>query len=154
MLSPGPGYQIYHIWAWIKEPTICWRHFQIHFWGNIFCILIQIAIKSVHGDSTNSQPVLVQMMAWHRTGDKQLSEPLLSLYSLSDNMSYHQISWGLEAPILDFFPTKLYFTSFIHSCIFWQCIINKVLGRITLFINNCTLFGQNFSYISTQISMP
>ena len=38
-----------------------------------------------------------------------------------------------------FCPTKLYFTSFIHSYTFWQCIINKVLGRITLFINNWTL---------------
>ena len=47
-----------------------------------------------------------------------------------------------------FFSTKLYFTSFIHSYTFWQYIINIVLGRITLCINNCTS-GQSFSHIWT-----
>ena len=42
-----------------------------------------------------------------------------------------------------FFSTKLYFTSFIHSYTFWQYIINIVLRRITLCINNCTS-GQSF----------
>ena len=42
-----------------------------------------------------------------------------------------------------FYSTKLCFTSFIHSYTFWQCIINKVIGRITLFIIICTS-GQTF----------
>ena len=46
------------------------------------------------------------------------------------------------------FSTKLYFTAFKHSYTFWQYIINKVLGRITLFINYCTS-GQSFAHIST-----
>ena len=140
MLSSGPGYQIYHIWAWIKEPTIFRRHFQIHFWEKHFLHFDSNCDKICPRWSANSQPLLVQMMAWHRTGDKPLSKPLLCLYSRSDNMPCRQISWSLEAARLDFSHK----TSFIHSCTFWQCIINKVLGRITLFINNCTLFGQIF----------
>ena len=36
--------------------------------------LIQILLKFVSMDPINNKPALLQMMAWHWTGDKQISE--------------------------------------------------------------------------------
>ena len=40
-------------------------------------ILIRISLKFVPNGPINSIPALVQIMAWHRPGDKPLSEPVL-----------------------------------------------------------------------------
>ena len=42
-----------------------------------FCILIKLSLKFVTKGSINNFPALVQLMAWHRTGDKPLSEPMI-----------------------------------------------------------------------------
>ena len=41
-------------------------------------ILINISVKVVPQVPINNVPSLVQIMAWHRTGDKPLSEPMLT----------------------------------------------------------------------------
>ena len=41
------------------------------------CILIKISLKFVPNGPINNIPVLVQIMAWRRPGDKPLSEPML-----------------------------------------------------------------------------
>ena len=41
-------------------------------------ISIKISLKFVHKGPINNCPPLVQMMAWHRPGDKPLSEPSFS----------------------------------------------------------------------------
>ena len=44
-----------------------------------FCIVIKISLKIVPKDPIYNNPVLVQIMAWHRTGDKPLlSDPMLA----------------------------------------------------------------------------
>ena len=50
------------------------QHFQIIFvmYGN-FCLLIQTALKVVSRDPITNNPAMVQIMAWHRSGDKPLS---------------------------------------------------------------------------------
>ena len=40
-------------------------------------ILIKISLKFVPKGSINNIPALVQIMAWHRPGDKPLSEPMM-----------------------------------------------------------------------------
>ena len=40
-------------------------------------IPIQIPLKYVPSSPIDNKPALVQVMAWHRTGDKPLSEPML-----------------------------------------------------------------------------
>ena len=40
-------------------------------------ISIKISLKFVPGGSINNIPALVQIMAWHRPGDKPLSEPMM-----------------------------------------------------------------------------
>ena len=61
-----------------------------HFAGNIFkyifvnekfCILINISLKFVPKGQVNNIPPLVQIMAWHRIGDKPLSEPMLTQFT-------------------------------------------------------------------------
>ena len=42
-----------------------------------FCILIQILLKFVPNGQIDNKVALVQVMAWHRPGDKPLPEPML-----------------------------------------------------------------------------
>ena len=46
-----------------------------------FCILIKISPKFVPKGLIDNNPALVQIMAWHRTGDKPLSEPMLTQFT-------------------------------------------------------------------------
>ena len=41
-------------------------------------ILFQNSLKLVPRSPIDSKPALVQVMAWHRTGDKPLSEPMMT----------------------------------------------------------------------------
>ena len=61
-----------------------------HFTDDIFkCILmneniwisIKISLEFVSKDPNDNIPALVQIMAWHRTGDKPLSEPMVALFT-------------------------------------------------------------------------
>ena len=45
--------------------------------GNLW-ISIKISLKFVPKDPINNIPALVQIMAWRRTGDKPLSEPMMA----------------------------------------------------------------------------
>ena len=41
-------------------------------------IPIQISLKFVFRSQINNKPALVQVMAWRRTGDKPLPEPMMT----------------------------------------------------------------------------
>ena len=51
------------------------RHFQIHFFNESHCISILISLMFV---ITDNKSALFQVMAWHRTDDKPLSEPMMT----------------------------------------------------------------------------
>ena len=58
------------------------RHFPDNIFKCIFLnesiwIAIEISLKFVPKGPINNIPALVQIMAWHRPGDKPLSEPML-----------------------------------------------------------------------------
>ena len=62
------------------------RHFADDIFKRIFLnenilILIQISLKFVPKGSINNIPALVQIMAWRRTGDKQISEPMMTQFN-------------------------------------------------------------------------
>ena len=42
-----------------------------------FCILLEISLKFVPKVSIDNNPALVQIMAWHRIGDKPLPEAMM-----------------------------------------------------------------------------
>ena len=44
-------------------------------------IAIQISLKHVPRNPIDNKPALVQVMAWRRTGDKPLSEPMMTQFS-------------------------------------------------------------------------
>ena len=43
-----------------------------------FCILFRISLKFVAKGPIDNNPALGKIMAWHRIGDKPLSEPMLT----------------------------------------------------------------------------
>ena len=54
------------------------RHFQVHFFLNEkVWIPMKISLKFVFKGPINNITALVQTMAWHRTGNKPLSEPIM-----------------------------------------------------------------------------
>ena len=66
---------------WILLPTLPTRQSDCHFADDIFrcifvndkfCILMKISLKFIHKGPTDNNPALVQIMGWHRAGDKPL----------------------------------------------------------------------------------
>ena len=53
-------------------------NFKCIFMNGKFCILIQISLKIVPNGLVDNQSALVQVMAWHRAGNKWYLEPLLT----------------------------------------------------------------------------
>ena len=46
------------------------------------CIFTQMSLKCVRKDPVNKKLALVQIMAWHWTGDKPLPEPMMDQTSI------------------------------------------------------------------------
>ena len=75
-----------------------------HFADNIFkCIFlnenvrisIKISLKFVPKDPINNTPALVQIMVWHRPGDKPLSEPMMVSLLMHICVTLPQwVKWG------------------------------------------------------------
>ena len=62
------------------------RHFAADIFNCIFLnenvwIPIKISLKFVPNGPINNIPALVQIMAWRRTGDKPLSEPMMTQFN-------------------------------------------------------------------------
>ena len=55
--------------------------FKCIFLNETFCNLIKISLKFVPRGPIDNNPALVQIMAWRRTGDKPLSEPMLTQFT-------------------------------------------------------------------------
>ena len=51
--------------------------FKCIFLNENIWILIKISLKIVPKALVNKIPALIQIMAWHRSGDKPLSEPVM-----------------------------------------------------------------------------
>ena len=72
-LNTGP----WHNKAETKWTPFRRRHFQKHFLNENVWISIKIPLKFVPKVWIKNIPALVQIMAWHRLGDKPLSEPMM-----------------------------------------------------------------------------
>ena len=55
--------------------------FKWIFLNEKFCISIWILLKFVPKGPINNSTALVQVMAWRQTGDKPLSEPMLTQFT-------------------------------------------------------------------------
>ena len=65
--------------------------FKWIFLKEIIWISIKMSLKFVPNGPINNMPWLVQIMAWRRTGDKPLSEPMM--YSLLPHICVNQPQW-------------------------------------------------------------
>ena len=68
---------IQHIEAQTKLTPYRRWHFQVHFLNENISILNKISLKFVSTGQINNMPTLVHIMAWRRSGDKPLSEPMM-----------------------------------------------------------------------------
>ena len=59
----------------------------MHFRDENFDILIKVLLKFVYNGPIDNNPAWVQIMAWHRIGDKPSSEPKLT--QLTDAYMQH-----------------------------------------------------------------
>ena len=66
--------------------------FKCIFLNENVCILIKISLKFVPKGPINNIPALVQIMAWRRSGDKPLSEPMM--VSLMTHICVTRPQWG------------------------------------------------------------
>ena len=71
--------------------------FKCNFFNGNVWIPIGISLKFVHKGPINNVPALVQIMAWRRTGDKPLSEPMMTQFN--DAYMRHSTSMS-EKPTL------------------------------------------------------
>ena len=79
---------MHHSSQWVNSspPEQHGRHFaddifRCIFVNEKFCIAIQISLKFVPKGQIDYKSALVQVMAWRRTGDKPLPEPMLTQFT-------------------------------------------------------------------------
>ena len=76
------GCSVRHYWFNTLRPRRNQQHFADDIFKRIFFnknvwILIKISLNFVRKGPINNIPALVQIMAWRRSGDKPLSEPMM-----------------------------------------------------------------------------
>ena len=64
------------------------------------CILITFSLKYVRKDLIDNNPSLVQIMAWRRSGDKPLSEPMM--VNLSTHICVTRPQWVTKISLFDY----------------------------------------------------
>ena len=104
------------------------RHFANDIFKRIFFdenvwISIRISLKFVPKGPINNIPALVKIMAWRRSGDKPLSEPMM--VSLPTHISVTRPQWVKCQGVNTMWPEQngLYFTADIFKCIsviYWE----------------------------------
>ena len=91
------GKEIFNICFNLSPPGQTGRHFADNvfkyiFMNEKFCISIQISPKFVPKGPIDNKSALVQVMAWCRTGDKQLPEPMLTQFADAYMRHYGEMS--------------------------------------------------------------
>ena len=128
--------------AWTHWPinTLRLRRNEQHFADDIFKriffnenvrLSIRISLNFVPEGPINNNPALVQIMAWHRSGDKPLSEPMM--FSLLTHICVTRPQW-VNMVCCRFVWWYSYFNVFV-SCIYM--LYNSTMsgiGLILLFI--------------------
>ena len=161
-----------HQYAWINSlrPKRNRRHFADNIFKCIFLnenvwILITVSLKFVPKGPINNIPAVVQIMAWHRPGDKPLSEPMM-IISLThicvtrpqwvNGSEYesltNELQWNLfhtnsfsvikcEAVVSQVITQQRYPTLALnHQCILpqtWWCRATNTFGAVTREPSSC-----------------
>ena len=126
-------------WVNTLRPRQDGRHFADDIFTCIFfnensCILIRFSLKYVRKGSIDNNPALVQIMAWRRSGDKPLSEPMMII-------SPTHICVARPQWVNIFFVTTLIFPShsrlmlYHHKQITHALNINSTICNVYISIN-------------------
>ena len=96
--------------------------FKWYFMNENVWIPIKLSLKSVPKGPINNIPALVQIMAWRRTGDKPLSEPMMTQFNdayihHSASMSWGTFFWAFEDNFIIIWrePLKFHTKYLTHS---------------------------------------
>ena len=106
--------------------------FKRMFMNEKLCIFIRISLKFVPWGPINNKSALVQLMAWHQTGDKPLFEPMLTQFT--DTMLRHQ---GEMSKLC------LGTAALLSSTLLWTNVTQLNLRRISKWF---PIYGNNPSY--------
>ena len=111
-------------------------------------ILIKISLKFVPMSPINNNPSLVQIMAWRRSGDKPLSEPMM--VSLLTHICVTRPQW-----FKDWYKTKIqtYDSSniFVLQYLLHDRIMMKLSGSVLTLPNICLSLCCIHAYIRIYI---
>ena len=155
------------------------RHFADDIFKRIFSnenvrISIKISLKFVLQSPTDNKSVLVQIMSWRRTGEKPLSETMLSLLTVSlggDELIYHYcISFPRQECVLRYISCSIAmvlpyskllsmnisdYSQYLGYCKFWRIKSQQTKHRPQ--INTlgseqygCHFAGDNFKCIGER----
>ena len=91
--SSGKLYILAHCGLKDKMAAIWPGHFQTHFWNTTCHSLIQFSLKFVSWGPIDNESALVQVMVWHRAGNKLLPQ-LTSLFTPVCDAIRHMASLG------------------------------------------------------------
>ena len=105
------------------------RHFQKDIFKCIFLneniwISIKISLKFVPKGSINHISALVQIMDWHRLGDKPLSEPMLNQFTDAYMRHYVEMSLKKICPraVRIFVQFVLFYVDMLNNHIWFQML--------------------------------
>ena len=143
-----------HLWAkpvWLNtlRPRQNGRHFTGDTFNRIFVkenarISTKFSLKFVPKGPINNIPALVQIMAWHRPGDKPVSEPVM--VTLLTHICVTRPQWvkacisnKIHTKVWDVLPTKVQFLAITshmfyvvlitYSCLNWELMVTMMTHR-------------------------
>ena len=113
-----------HLTHWDRDKmTFFTDHiFKCIFLNKNVWILLTISMKCVPKMQINNIPALVQMMAWHRPGDKPLSEPMMvknHMY-VCHSPQWVKVSTFLTEPLIAYFGTISHAVNLMHHSECWS----------------------------------
>ena len=87
--------------------------------GNVW-VLLKISLKFVPSGSINNIPALFQIMAWHRSGNKPLSEPMI--ISLLTHICVARSQWVKQLCLFSKFNFCFWYCSLQMQCLCMQLV--------------------------------
>ena len=119
------------------------RHFANGTFKQIFLnenvrIMIKISLKFVPKGPINNNPALAQLMAWHRPGDKPLSEPMIVRLPTHICVTRPRAQWG-----------KVWvtegFMAIIIQCLFFRYTGKYIYACVDIYICVISFLSYLFS---------
>ena len=118
--------------------------FRCIFVNEKFCILIKTSMKFVPTGPIDNNPALVQIMAWHRIGDKLLFEPMLTRFT---DAALGGGGWGwvreVECPSRDVYIEVYKWWVCVHAIVINITFISLTLGDAYICVSKSIIIGSD-----------